>query len=107
MATRKTPRTSINRHTGKYLFPETNNGLVAAPFILNVEGRSSHMANVSVNHFRSANDEPPMENSLTQAYLSRPEFQQGTCDVLVLNAAARQSLMAVRSLGKRGLRIAA
>jgi len=65
------------------------------------------MANVSVNNFRSANDEPSMENSLAQAYSSRPEFQQGTCDVLVLNAAARQSLMAVRSLGKRGLRIAA
>ncbi len=53
------------------------------------------------------NSPVPGGNSLVLTDPSESAPRQGTCDALVLNARARQSLMAVRSLGKHGLRIAA
>jgi predicted ATP-grasp superfamily ATP-dependent carboligase len=38
---------------------------------------------------------------------SQPVVAQGACDALILDARLRQSLVAVRSLGSRGLRVAA
>lgn len=48
-----------------------------------------------------------MKIDVAQTYSSQSAFQQRTCDVLVLNARSRQSLVAVRSLGRRGLRVMA
>lgn len=65
------------------------------------------MVDISTRNVHSASIESSKESNITQAYAARPEFQQGICDALVLNAVSRQSLMTVRSLGRRGLRVAA
>jgi predicted ATP-grasp superfamily ATP-dependent carboligase len=64
------------------------------------------MANASTtNTSRFENEFSEKEGVVTPSHLPSRDSQE-TCDVLVLNAAARQSLMTARSLGKRGLRIA-
>lgn len=66
------------------------------------------MAGISVdNTFQNSPDDLPEENSSDLVTFSSPGSGPGTSDVLVLNARSRQSLMAIRSLGKRGLRMAA
>lgn len=61
------------------------------------------MARASVSTSWTASGEAPHTNNMLPAYPP----QQGICDVLVLNAGSRHSLVTVRSLGRRGLRIAA
>lgn len=68
---------------------------------------SSYMVDISTRNVHSASAESPITSDVAQAHTERPEFRQGTCDALILGARQRQSLVAVRSLGKRGLRVAA
>lgn len=65
------------------------------------------MANTSVNHAHSIANGTLIENNIVQTRVARDELRQGRCEVLVLNAQARPSLVAVRSLGRRRLRVAA
>jgi predicted ATP-grasp superfamily ATP-dependent carboligase len=64
------------------------------------------MVNTSADILQKTGNKPPKKNSEAPASSSSPE-RQGTSDVLVLNARSRQSLMAIRSLGKHGLHVAA
>ncbi len=47
------------------------------------------------------------ESSSQQKYQTLPAVQNSTCDALIMDARLRQSLVTVRSLGSRGLRVAA
>ena len=47
------------------------------------------------------------ESSSRQKYQTLPAVQNSTCDALIMDARLRQSLVTVRSLGSRGLRVAA
>jgi predicted ATP-grasp superfamily ATP-dependent carboligase len=47
------------------------------------------------------------ESSSLQKYQTLPAVQNSTCDALIMDARLRQSLVTVRSLGSRGLRVAA
>src|SRR6266480_5265561 len=48
-----------------------------------------------------------MESNQVNSPAAKPARSQALCDVLVLDARLRQSLVTVRSLGSRGLRVAA
>jgi predicted ATP-grasp superfamily ATP-dependent carboligase len=65
------------------------------------------MVDISTRNVHSASAEPSIASDVSQTYAEHPEFQQGICDALVLNAQQRQSLVTVRSLGKHGLYVAA
>src|SRR5713101_8482147 len=61
----------------------------------------------SVNTFRTSNGELPAEDRETTTHNSQLVTGNVTYDALVLDARLRQSLMTARSLGSRGLRVAA
>src|SRR2546421_8701949 len=73
----------------------------------NCRFRRYKMIDNSTSEFRTASDELPKEDSSVLAHTSPSTPRDGIYDVLVLNAASRQSLVAVRSFGRRGLRVAA
>lgn len=64
------------------------------------------MVHTSLDHTLSAGHEPRVEER-TRAAATQAESQRESSDVLVLSARQRQSLVAIRSLGQRGLRVAA
>src|SRR5713226_9929685 len=61
----------------------------------------------SVNTFRTSNGELPAEDRETTTHNSQLVTRTVAYDALVLDGRLRQSLATVRSLGSRGLRVAA
>lgn len=59
------------------------------------------------NAFTNASETIGNQSSQTGALVSPYPPRQSNCDALVLNARSRQALTAIRSLGKRGLHLAA
>jgi predicted ATP-grasp superfamily ATP-dependent carboligase len=61
----------------------------------------------SINNVRTAHPVLPMEGDDITTSISPLTTPQAPCDALVLDARLRQSLLTVRSLGRKGLRVAA
>ena len=65
------------------------------------------MENALGDHIEGKTPLQVVESSEQQTHATQPEHRQLSYDALVLDASLRQSLATVRSLGNRGLRIAA
>jgi len=65
------------------------------------------MGSNPVNKFQTCSCGLPQDNDAVITHPSQRASRPATCDALVLDARARQSLVTVRSLGSRGLCIAA